>query len=107
MPKHRRPRDRVSKDVPPHNTGTSDTFNPAEGLQSLHLEVVQLEALANAASEAVLQLPFPPGREARRVFDRVYALVMKVADETSAVASLGDELIADLTAHVKSRESGS
>lgn len=107
MPKHRCPRDRVSKDVPPHNTGISDTFNPAEALQSLHLEVVQLEALANAASEAVTQLPFPPGREARRVFDRVYALVTRVADDTSAVASYGDELVADLTAQLKGREAGS
>lgn len=107
MPKHRRPRARVSKDVPAHNTDNRDTFNPAEALQSLHLEVVQLEALANAASEAVVQLPFPPGREARRVFDRVYALVMKVADETSAAASYGDELVANLTAHLKGREAGS
>ena len=107
MPKHRRPRDRVSKDVPPHNTENRGGFNPVEALQILHLEVVQLEALANAAGEAVVQLPFPPGREARRVFDRVYALVMKVAEETSSIASHGDELVADLAAHLKGRETGS
>lgn len=59
MPKHRSPRKRVSKHVPPHNTddtGTPVTFDPAEALQSLHLEVVQLEALANAAGEALAQL---------------------------------------------------
>ena len=104
MSKHRRPQDRVSKDVPSHNADTSDIFNPAEALQSLHLEVIQLEALANAACEAAVQLPFPPGREERRVFDRVYTLVAKVADETSMVVSYGDELVAALSAHLKDRQ---
>ncbi len=110
MSKHRSPRDRVSKDVHPHNPDdtdnssdpdTPDTFKPAEALQSLHVKVVDLEALANAANEAVVQLPFPPGREERRPFDRVYSLVTKLADETSAVATHGDELMEALQAHLK------
>jgi predicted amidophosphoribosyltransferase len=107
MTDHRSPRDRVSDDVRPHNsddTDNPDTFDPAEALQSLHLEVVQLEALANAASEAVVQLPFPPGREERRPFDRVYALVTKVADETNAMVSRGDKLIAALAAHLQRKQ---
>src|SRR4051812_27751866 len=83
MTKHRSPRNRVSKHVPPHNTGdtespsTPDTFSPGEAQQSLYLQVVDLEALANAANEAVVQLPFPSDREARRPFSRVYTLVTK------------------------------
>jgi predicted amidophosphoribosyltransferase len=103
MTKHRHPQDSVSNDVHPDNP---EPFNPAEALQSLHLEVVQLEALANAANEAVVQLPFPPGRDARRPFDRVYALVSKVADETNAVVNHGDQLIAQLSAHLQRKEAG-
>jgi len=105
MTKHRSPRNRVSNDVHPDNPDDTDspddtdnpddddtnnpaTFDPGEALESLYLQVVDLEALANAANEAVVQLPVPPGREARLPFNRVYALVSKFADETSAVVSL-------------------
>ena len=36
-------------------------FDPREALQSLPWEIVQLEALANAANDAVTDLPFPVG----------------------------------------------
>lgn len=80
----------VSNDVHVNN------FECIEALHALRLEVVQLEALTNAASEAVTQLPFPSDREERRIFDRVYALVTKVADETTALVAYGDELVAGL-----------
>src|SRR5262249_41003013 len=100
MRKHRSPRNRVSKPVPPHNTDDTenakpvppyntddtdspcnpDTFSPAEALQSLYLQVVDLEAVTNAANEAVVQLPIPSDREARRPFNRVYTLVDKIAE---------------------------
>ena len=105
MPKHRHPRDRVSNDVQSANPTNPDNFSPTEALQNLHLEIKQLEALANAASEAVTQLPFPSGREERRVFDRAYALVTKVANEASALVGYGDELIAALAVHLKARRS--
>jgi hypothetical protein len=103
MSQHRHPPDSLSNDVPPHNPETPDAFDPAAALESLHLEIVQLEALANAAGEAVVQLPFPSGREARRVFDRVYALVNRVADETTALVAYGDELVAELAVYLKAR----
>lgn len=115
MRKHRSPRDRVSKDVHPHNPddtddadGTEkpnpdnpDTFNPADALESLYLQVVDLEALANAANEAVVQLPFPPGNEARGPFNRVYSLITKLADETNAVVSHGGKQLDALRAHLQ------
>jgi hypothetical protein len=119
MRKHRSPRDRVSNDVHPHNTentdnpgppdtpdtpstpDTPDTFDPGEALQSLHMEVVELEAFANAANEAVVQLPYPADREERRPFDRVYTLVGKVADETNAVVSHGGKLVDALQAYLQ------
>src|SRR5689334_25356455 len=90
MTDHRHPPSSVSNDVHVNN------FECMEALHALRLEVVQLEALTNAASEAVTQLPFPSDREERRIFDRVYALVTKVADETTALVAYGDELVAEL-----------
>jgi len=88
MSRHRHPPGSVSNDV------HVDNFELVEALSSLRLAVVQLEALTHAAAEAVTQLPFPSKRDERRLFDRVYALVTKAADETTAAVALGDELIA-------------
>jgi len=122
MQKHRSPRNSVSDNVHPHNTDDTDTpdnpdnpddpddpddpapFNPGDALESLYLRVVDLEALANAANEAVVQLPFPKDREARQSFNRVYSLVTKFADETSAVVSHGDKLMDALTAHLQRKQ---
>jgi hypothetical protein len=121
MRKHRSPRNRVSKPVPPHNTDDTenakpvpphnaddtdspcnpDNFDPAEALQRLHLEVVQLEAVANATSEAVIQLPYPSDREARRPFERVYALVGLFADGTHAAANLSGKMMDALAAYLQ------
>jgi hypothetical protein len=91
MRKHRRPPDRVSNDIHPDNpeppspeppnrgasapepstlesptleAPTPEVFDPAEALQCLYLDLVDIEAIANAANEAVVQLPFQ--RTARR-----------------------------------------
>jgi hypothetical protein len=121
MRKHRSPRDRVSGNVRSHNIDdtdnpeardvpdapdTPDTFDPAEALESLYVQVVDLEALANAANEAVVKLPFPSGHEARQPFDRVYSLVTKVADETSAVASHGGKLMDAMKANLQRKQAG-
>jgi hypothetical protein len=98
MKEHRHPQDRVSNDV---HLDNPSNFNPAEALERLHLEIVQVEALANAASEAVVQLPFPSDREERRVFDRVYALVTKVAEETGGVVTYGNEQLAALAVYLQ------
>jgi hypothetical protein len=70
------------------------------------MEVVELEALTNAADEAVVRLPFPSDREERRVFDRVYSLVTKAAEETGTLVRKGDRLIAALQAYLKRRSEG-
>ena len=93
----------------PSDTGAAGalgTFDPGEALQDLHGQVIQLEAMTHAASEAVTQLPFPEGREGRRIFDRVYTLVTKVADETEALVRHGDELVSALAAHLQRRRAG-
>jgi hypothetical protein len=98
MSEHRRTQDSVSNDVHDHNP---DHFDPPEALQRLYGEVVQLEALAHAASEAVAQLPFPADREERRVFERVYTMVTMVAENTNAAVRFGGELMDALGAYLK------
>lgn len=78
-------------------------FNPGDAIESLRAEIVQIEAFAHAASEAVTRLPYPSARAARRAYDRVYALVMKVADDASTAANRGDELVAALADHLRRR----
>jgi hypothetical protein len=78
-------------------------FNPGDAIESLRAEIVQIEAFAHAASEAVTKLPYPSARAARRAYDRVYALVMKVADDASAAVNRGDAVMAALTAHLRRR----
>jgi hypothetical protein len=67
---------------------------------------VDLEALTNAANEAVVQLPFPSDREAREPFNRVYTLVTKIANETSAMVRNGGQMMDALTAHLESKQAG-
>jgi hypothetical protein len=126
MTKHRRPPDSVSDDIHPDNpeppspeppnrgasapepstleAPTPEVFDPGEALQRLYLDLVDIEAIANAANEAVVQLPFPADREARRVFNRVYTLVSKVADESSSAIDRGNQLMAQLAVHLARRK---
>ena len=98
MSNHRNPQDSVSNDV------HVDNFDPAEALEHIHLEIIELEAFANAAAEATTQLPFPSGREERRPFDRVYALVTDLAERVSTLLFIGDELIARLAVYRELRK---
>ena len=112
MSKHRSPRNRVSKHVPPHNPDDTaspsnpDTFSPVEALQSLYLQVLDLEAFTNAANEAVVQLPFPSDREERRPFNRVYILVTKIAEETNVLVRNGGQMMDALTEHLQRKQAG-
>ena len=64
------------------------------------LEVVELEALAHAAGEAITRLPRACDPTQRRDLTRIYALVSKVAADAAAAASHGDQLVAALSAYL-------
>lgn len=81
----------------------SHSFNAAEALEALHTEIVDIEAFAHAAGEAVTRLPHTSNPELRRIFARIYTLVSKVAADVHAAVRHGDELIAALSAHVQRR----
>jgi hypothetical protein len=99
MREHRNAQGRIA------NKPQLDNFNPADALERLHTELVQLEVFAHAAGEAVTRLRRPSNRAARREFVRVYALVSKVADDAVAAVALGDGLIAELGRYLQRRAS--
>jgi len=97
MHKHRRTHVRVA------NKPELDNFDPAEALESLHTEIVQIEAIAHAAGEAVTRLPHALDPQQRRAFARIYALVSKLADDVATAVVHGDAMIAALAAPVQGR----
>jgi hypothetical protein len=97
MSQHRSTRSTVPKNRP------LDNFNPADALESLHTEVVQLEAFAHVAAEVITRLTPPASREQRRDYRRLYALVAKVADDAIAAVRHGDALIAALSTDMAAR----
>jgi hypothetical protein len=94
MRQHRR----TAKTVP--NNPHLDNFNPADALESLHTEIVELEAFAHAAGEVVTRLPHTSDPAQRRDFTRLYTLVSKVATAAAAAATHGDHLIAALSSYL-------
>jgi hypothetical protein len=97
MKEHRSTRSKVPKNAP------LDNFNPADALESLHTEVVQLEAFAHLAAEVITRLPAPSNREHRRDYRRLHALVAKVADDAIAAVRHGDALVAALSSDLAAR----
>ena len=94
MRQHRR----TAKTVP--NNPHRDNFNPCDALESLHTDLVQLEAFAHFAGEAVTRLPHTSDPKQRRDFTRLYALVSRVATDAAAAAVHGDQLIAALASYL-------
>jgi len=93
MTEHRHPPENVSNDSDVNN------LDPCDGLESLQVEMIDLEAFAHAAAEAAAQLPFPSGRENRRVFDHVYTLINQVAEQANKTLRQCDQLVAAVSQH--------
>jgi hypothetical protein len=96
MRKHRH--SRSTQTAPPRHD-----FSAAEALEVLHTEIVEIEAFAHAAGEAVTHLPHTSNPELRRTFARIYTLVSKVAADVDACVRHGDKLVAALSKHLQSR----
>jgi hypothetical protein len=65
----------------------------------LHTELVEIEAFAHAAGEAVTLLPSTSSARQRRVFARLYTLVTRTANEASAALALSENLVSSLSMH--------
>lgn len=94
---HRRAQGKAPSDPP------GNDFNAAEALEAYHTEIVEIEALAHAAGEAVTHLRHTSDPELRRIFARIYTLTSKVAADLNASVRRGDKLIAALSRHMQSK----
>ena len=97
MSKHRNTQARVP------NKAHLDNFNPADALESLYADMIQVDAFAHAASEAIVQLPCPSNVIERRTFARLHTLVTKAAAEARTALIHGDELVSALSTHLEAR----
>ena len=97
MHKHRRTQSSVA------NKARHDNFNAADALESVYVDLIQVDAFAHAARQAIVELRYPANRAERRTYDRIYTLVTKVADEARAALLHGGALIAALSAHMEAR----
>jgi hypothetical protein len=78
-----------------------ETVSPLDAFERLCLEVIQLEAVANAASEAMDECPPPPS--GRRSFDRAHALIGTAAGHSTTTVTLCDELKASVGLYMAGR----
>ncbi len=88
MRKHRNPRQRLSKRPSP------DNFDPGILITQLYEDLVEVEALAVTADEAVTQLPPKPRGKYGRTLARLYTLVGKTSGRAQGALERGEELVA-------------
>jgi hypothetical protein len=99
MSKHRNPRARLPKRPSP------DNFDPGVLIALLYDDLVEVEALAVTADEAVTNLPVRPRGRHGRTLARLYTLVGKTSGRAQAALERGEELVALHAAHRAARVS--
>ena len=97
MNKHRNPPARLSKQARP------DNFNPGLAIERLYRELVEVEALAIAADEAVTMLPPNPSAKHKRILARLFTLVSKTAAQASQVLEESEDMLAQISTHMAAR----
>jgi hypothetical protein len=86
MSKHRNPRKKLPKRTAP------DNFTLGLRIRRIYEALVELEALAITADEAVNNLPAGPTGRHKRTLARLYLLVGQTAGRATATLELGEEL---------------
>ena len=98
MSKHRNTQSKVSNNLPISN------FSPADALERLYVELIEVEALAYAAGEAIAELR--TGSNRRRIHNRLHTLVTRTASQATAALALGESLVSALSAHMARAAAG-
>jgi hypothetical protein len=98
MSKHRDTQDTVS------NSPHQDNFNAIDAIESLHAQLVRIEALALVACESADRLQPPSATEARRELIRTQIFVGQTASEASEAVAFGDRVMADLKNHLRAQQ---
>ena len=76
-------------------------MHPFDAFERICYEVLELEALANAANVAIDECA--PPSESRRSFDRAQALIGNAAEKAAAAVALIDELKTAVTTYPSDR----
>ena len=97
MTRHRNPRARLPKRPSP------DNFDPGVLIALLYDDLVEVEALAVTADEAVTNLPPRPRGKYGRTLARLYTLVGKTSGRAQGALERGEELVALHEAHLAAR----
>jgi hypothetical protein len=97
MTRHRNPRARLPKRPSP------DNFDPGVLITLLYDDLVEVEALAVTADEAVTNLPPRPRGKHGRTLARLYTLVGKTSGRAQGALERGEELVALHAAHLTAR----
>jgi hypothetical protein len=90
MPKHRNPRPKVPKQPPALNLAPEILTT----ISLVYDGLVEIEALAVTADEAVTNLPVIPTGKYKRTLKRLYTLVSKTSERAQGVLERGEELTA-------------
>jgi len=90
MAKHRNPRPKVPKRPIPDNSDAEVGIL----IRLLYEDLVEVEALAITADEAVTQLPARPRGKYSKVLARLYTLVGKTSGRMQNVLERAEELVA-------------
>jgi hypothetical protein len=98
MSKHRSTQDTVS------NNFHQDNFNAIDAIESLHAQLVKIEALALVACESADRLHPPSATDAKRALIRMQIFVGQTASEASEAVAFGDRVMADLKNHLRARQ---
>ncbi|HEX4420820.1 MAG TPA: hypothetical protein VH165_23050 [Kofleriaceae bacterium] len=86
-----------------HRKGTGERIDPFDAFERLRLEVIGLEALANAANTTIDDYKIPPSAD-RRGLQRVHALVSDTAEKAKALVELADMLRESIMTRRESRQ---
>ena len=77
----------------------SDNFDPGILIRLLYDDLVEVEALAITADEAVTSLPPSPTGKHKRTLARLFTLVGKTSSRACAALERGEELVSLHEAH--------
>ncbi len=97
MSAHRNPRPKLSK------RPLSDNLAYGLLIRRLYESLVEIEALAVTADEAVTNLPPSPSGKYKQTLTRLYSLVGRAAGRASEALEVGEELLAKHEANVAAR----
>jgi hypothetical protein len=97
MREHRNPRPKLPK------RPLSDNLAYGLLIRRLYESLVEIEALAIGADEAVTNLPVTPTGRHKRTIARLYSLVGRAAGRASEALEVGEELLAKHEANVAAR----